>query len=85
MNGNGMVSVTLPIIITIDMDKRREYSWHEAWHAMLHGEHIDGKRVGIDLETFLRRMAFDNGYGLVVSGTGSYKSYFIENPIKRLV
>ena len=80
-----MSTVMLLIIITIDMDKRREYLWHEAWHAMLRGDHIDGKRVGIGLETFLHRMAFDNGYELVVSGIGSYKSYFIKNPIRRLV
>ena len=64
------------------MSKQKEYSWHEAWQAVLRGEHIDGKRVGIGLDAFLRSMAFDHGYQLVVSGIGSYKSYFIEKPIK---
>ena len=81
MNGSSMDSVTLPTIITTGMVKK-EYNWHEAWQAVLRGEHIDGKRVGIGLETFLRRMAFDYGYELVVSGIGGYKSCFIEKPLK---
>lgn len=64
------------------MSRMKEYSWHEAWQVVLRGEHIDGKRVGIGLETFLRRMAFDYGYQLVVSGICSYKSYFIEKTLK---
>ena len=82
MNGSSTDSVTLRTIIIIDMGKKKEYNWHEAWQAVLRGEHIDGKRVGICLETFLRRMAFDYGYELVVSGIGSYKSYLIEKPVK---
>lgn len=82
MNGSNTDSVTLPIIIIGDMGKRKECSWHDAWQSVLRGEHIDGKRFGIGLETFLRRMAFDYGYVLVVSGIGDYKSYFIEKPVK---